>query len=191
MNIIGIGLPVAIFVTSLFFQAGTGNASGHSTGPDEVNGFIQLAQFNGEGRHSGRRDFCEQYAQAALDQNSQNSRKDCGFTGDRWHSNFQKHFKWCMKVEREAADSEAGARADDLDRCGSGGRGKREFCTGYARSAVQQNERNERRGCGYTGDRWHSNYQEHFRWCLDVQQDAAESETSSRDKELRACRRGR
>jgi hypothetical protein len=189
MNIMRIGLSVAVFVASFFSQLGAGNAFDPSPGFGEPHGYVQLAQFEGEGRHGGRKNFCEKYAESAVDQSRQNSRRGCGYTGDRWNSNYQKHFKWCMSVDRETADSEAGARADDIGRCDSGGRGNREFCRSYAQSAVQQNDRNDRRGCGYNGDRWHSNYQDHFRWCLDVEREEAESQTNSRDGDLRACRR--
>ncbi len=187
MNIIGIGLSVAVLSASLFLQVGTGIAYDTSPGFGEKSDNIQLAQ----GRYGGRRGFCDQYAKSAVDHNRQNIRRGCGYTGDRWHSSYQQHFDWCMEVDRAAADSEAGVRADDLARCGSGGRGNREFCRNYAKSAVKQNERNERRNCGFAGDRWHSNFEDHFRWCLDVERAAAESEANVRDDELRACRRGR
>ncbi|MHB8880916.1 MAG: hypothetical protein ACYC69_05305 [Thermodesulfovibrionales bacterium] len=185
-----IGLSAAVFVASVFFQFGTGNAADASTVSGKDSGYIQLAQFRGGDRHGGRDYFCEQYAKTAVDQNSLNNRKGCGYGGDRWHSNYQKHLSWCRSVDRRDADSEAGARADDLARCDSGGGGNRDFCRSYARSAVKQNNRNKRRGCGYMDDRWHSNYQRHLRWCLTVDRSEAESQTDARDGELEVCRRG-
>ncbi|TAN39903.1 MAG: hypothetical protein EPN25_09705 [Nitrospirae bacterium] len=190
MKGVGIGLSLTVFVASVFLQFGTGYAADPSAGFSKDQNYIQLAQFRGEDRHAGRNDFCERYAKTAVDQSSQNDRKGCGYGGDRWHSNYQKHLRWCMNVDRGAADSEASARADDLARCGSGGGGNREFCRSYARSAVKQNDRNKRRDCGFMDDRWHSNYQKHLRWCLTVDRSEAESQTDARDGELEACRRG-
>ncbi|MBI1383356.1 MAG: hypothetical protein GC150_00380 [Rhizobiales bacterium] len=37
-------------------------------------------------------------------------------------------------------------------------------CAAYADSAVQQNQRNERLGCGYHGIRWHNWHEGHASW---------------------------
>ena len=39
-------------------------------------------------------------------------------------------------------------------------------CSSYAKGAVAQNEEALRRGCGFGGARWQSNYDAHYGWCM-------------------------
>ena len=39
-------------------------------------------------------------------------------------------------------------------------------CSAYAKGAVAQNEEALRRGCGFGGARWQSNYGAHYGWCM-------------------------
>ncbi|MEO1701635.1 MAG: hypothetical protein AAFR71_06230 [Pseudomonadota bacterium] len=39
---------------------------------------------------------CEVYAQTAMEQQWQNEISQCGFTGDRWHTNRASHRTWCF-----------------------------------------------------------------------------------------------
>jgi len=65
----------------------------------------------------------------------------------------------------------------------------RDWCEEYANISVTQNEDNHRLGCGYRGDRWHSDHWEHRNWCRRVSRHRADSMLSDRDKKLRRCRR--
>ena len=39
---------------------------------------------------------CEAYAQTAMEQQWQNEISQCGYTGDRWHTNRASHRTWCF-----------------------------------------------------------------------------------------------
>jgi hypothetical protein len=72
----------------------------------------------------------------------------------------------------------------------AGAQGRRAFCQDYAREAVQQNEANERRNCGFDGPRWSGNEGGHLAWCL-ISPDGAEREASARKEQLQGCREDR
>jgi len=129
---------------------------------------------------------CDEYARIAVRQNDQNMRRNCGFTGTRWSSNYNEHYQWCLFVPLQTSDSEMKAREEELQhQC----RDKQSSCNEYARTAVAQNEQNIRRRCRFTGTRWSSNYNEHYQWCLSVPLESADSETRAREEELRhQCR---
>jgi hypothetical protein len=61
-------------------------------------------------------------------------------------------------------------------------------CDDYARTAVSQDEQNRRRQCGLTGSRWSSDYSAHYQWCSTVPWESSDSETRTREDELRRCR---
>ncbi|MCF8039166.1 MAG: hypothetical protein K9K79_07605 [Desulfohalobiaceae bacterium] len=61
---------------------------------------------------------------------------------------------------------------------------KQEQCRGYARTAIRQNQENLKRGCGFTGPRWTSDFTGHYQWCLKVPEEFAESETRARKEAL-------
>jgi hypothetical protein len=63
-------------------------------------------------------------------------------------------------------------------------------CRRYAGTAVEQNDENLRRGCGYSGERWHSDHAYHYQWCLEGGNlRLAERETAARAQALEACGR--
>ncbi len=68
-----------------------------------------------------KRPFCEEYARKAVSQNKENLRRKCGYSGQRWLSDDNAHFNWCMDVDGAAAEAERRSREADLKRCGSGG----------------------------------------------------------------------
>jgi hypothetical protein len=134
--------------------------------------------------HTYRGRTCDDYARMAVSQNEQNLRRQCGFTGSRWSSDYNAHYQWCTTVSGESTDSEIRAREDELRQC----RDRRSSCDDYARTAVSQNEQNLRRRCGFAGSRWSSDYNAHYRWCTTVPWESADLETEAREDELRRCR---
>jgi hypothetical protein len=127
---------------------------------------------------------CDDYARTAVSQQEQNLRRRCGFTGSRWTSDYNAHYRWCTSVPWESADSEMRAREDELRQC----KDRRSMCDDYARTAVSQQEQNLRRRCGFTGSRWTSDYNAHYQWCTTVPWESADSEMRAREDELRRCR---
>lgn len=80
------------------------------------------------------------------------------------------------------------ARAADDNRH-AGERLKYPVCQNYAQEAVNANRRNIANHCGFSGGRWQDNFDEHFRWCLNVSNDAIMSETAVRRQQLESCTR--
>lgn len=131
--------------------------------------------------------WCRQYADQANSQQNLNLNQKCRFSGPRWQKNFQAHYNWCMTVSIERSKSEDLTRQKDLYQC----RQKNNLCRKYASDAVAQNGVNLSRGCGYTGPRWQSNWNNHYNWCQTVNSEFAISEDNARKKGLRDCGRNR
>ena len=70
------------------------------------------AKYNG-----GSKDFCRQYANTSIDQNRLNTSRRCGFSGNRWQSNYDHHFNWCRGVLPYKSDRETAARRNQLNGC--------------------------------------------------------------------------
>ena len=78
--------------------------------------------YDGVADDSGQIAFCAAYADRAVRQNEENTRRSCGFSGPPWHGNYAAHNEWCLGAPRAAADAEKNARDAELARCGQGGR---------------------------------------------------------------------
>ena len=77
-------------------------------------GAVQPSQPEGGGTMSGSEVRCDQYAKTAISQNRQNMERACGFTGPAWVSEYNHHYDWCVRVEKEQADAGTKMRSDDL-----------------------------------------------------------------------------
>ena len=130
---------------------------------------------------------CRRYADRAVNQNRTNLRRGCGFTGNRWSNNWNGHYNWCRRVSASTSRHEDQARVNALNRC-QGSANQR--CRRYADRAVNQNRRNLRWNCGFTGNRWQNNWNNHYNWCRGVSAAAANSEDRARVNALNSCRSG-
>jgi len=141
---------------------------------------------------------CDQYANTAISQYMKNMESACGFKGPAWSGNYSNHYEWCMKVPRTQSDAGTKQREDDLaNRCAGtqpsqpegGGTmsGPEVRCDQYTKSAISQNQENISKGCGFGGPRWNSDYNHHYKWCVNVPKQFADFETSERDKEIKGC----
>lgn len=70
--------------------------------------------------YAASEDFCNAYAEQAVAQNNENATNQCGFTGARWHDNFQIHQTWCLSVNEDLANSETQERTTALNQCTGG-----------------------------------------------------------------------
>jgi hypothetical protein len=145
----------------------------------------------GRGEGHGREGFCRDYARRAVRAQETNKDLDCGFTGPRWHSDYDNHFSWCLNAPRERAESETQDRRDRLESCRAGDRngGRDGYCQAYARRAISAQRVNMELGCGYSGPRWHRSRERHYEWCLNAPREAAERESQARRSQLERCRR--
>ncbi|MFV0297913.1 MAG: hypothetical protein ACK5JT_17540 [Hyphomicrobiaceae bacterium] len=60
-------------------------------------------------------------------------------------------------------------------------------CDWYAKTAVRQQQINETRKCGYTGQSWHKDLARHRAWCLVVPPDLWKAEAKKRSDLLMTC----
>lgn len=61
--------------------------------------------------------YCNGYADTAIQQFAKNQSLDCGFSGPRWNNNRQGQFNWCLTVLEPFAITEQGFRDDALKDC--------------------------------------------------------------------------
>jgi len=137
-------------------------------------------------------DPCDQYARTAVSQNEENIRKDCGYRGAKWHSNYESHLRWCRSTSQNEADTAIEDRGNALVECPEKGKKRHRDrissrCKHYAQTAVSQNQENVRRGCGYSGNLWHADYKAHYRYCRKVGIVEAEKKTDVRGRAIERC----
>ena len=67
------------------------------------------------------------------------------------------------------------------------GQSKADYCRNYTNLAITRQNENVRRGCRYTGNRWHTSDSGHYNWCLGVSLEMSASETHGRETDLQSC----
>lgn len=60
-------------------------------------------------------------------------------------------------------------------------------CDWYAKTALKQQQDNERLKCGYRGPEWSANLADHMRWCGSVAPDVWRTQAQRRDAQLAQC----
>lgn len=71
----------------------------------------------GGGEQSDKHRRCQQYAENAVTQHRENIRRQCGYQGGRWSTDYTGHFEWCLQVPQLFADIETRARNQQLHTC--------------------------------------------------------------------------
>lgn len=129
---------------------------------------------------------CGAYATAAIEQQNQNVALGCGFSGNAWHTDFQRHFGWCARpdVRMENLTTEDYARKDALAKCSA----RQASCQAYAQQAVSAQQFNVQNNCGFSGGAWHTDYQRHYGWCITVDEARANQETLVRTMHTQQCK---
>jgi hypothetical protein len=61
-------------------------------------------------------------------------------------------------------------------------------CDWYAKTALKQQQENEQRKCGFTGNGWSSDLRSHAAWCA-AHPDQWKSEAQRREQQLGTCKR--
>lgn len=62
-------------------------------------------------------------------------------------------------------------------------------CDWYAKTAVRQQQLNEDKRCGFTGEAWHKDLAAHAKWCAGVAPDFWKSEAQKRNQQLESCQK--
>ena len=60
-------------------------------------------------------------------------------------------------------------------------------CDWYAKTALKQQQDNERMKCGLKGEAWSSDLKAHNAWCASVSPDAWKEQAKKRDQQLTTC----
>ena len=60
---------------------------------------------------------CKWYGTTSMKQQQINEKKKCGFSGDKWHSDFGKHLAWCGSVSADEWKAAAKDRKGMLKSC--------------------------------------------------------------------------
>jgi hypothetical protein len=144
------------------------------------------ARNNALNQCNSRAGGCRNYARNAVNQHNTNLRRRCGYTGSRWQSNYRNHYNWCLRAPQYRRTQEHNARVRGLNQCATRGN-KATYCRNYARRAVNHHQTNRTRRCGGWGARWHSNYSNHYNWCMRASPRNARSEDNARLVRLRRC----
>lgn len=155
---------------------------------------IALALTSVTASAQNRAQFCNGYADTAVEQNDENDERDCGFSGPRWSDNRTNHFAWCMLFPQRA-EEEQRARQDQLRECRRDARddrrrdaaGKRASCDTYAKTTVVQAQANQKYECGYRGTEWVAQERPHFQWCMGARRQYLADEIRYRQGELQKC----
>ncbi len=126
--------------------------------------------------------FCDEYASRAHSQDNLNERLKCGFRGGAWHQNERRHYKFCKRNGRRAAQKRTENRQHKLETC------KVSRCNEYSSRSLSQNRYSQKLKCGFQSGAWHPNKNRHFRWCMDNGFRAAEKRTSNRQQRLENCK---
>lgn len=129
---------------------------------------------------------CEDYARSALRDARRNRELRCGFDGRRWSRDGETHFEWCSAAPPAARAKEAERRRALLGIC-AGNPAKAAVCRNYGNTAVEQHRINLAQGCGFSGPRWHSNYEDHFVFCMGAPKLVRKIETVARGAALATC----
>lgn len=135
----------------------------------------QMAPFNQE-------QACKDYAAVAIQAYQEDQSRNCGFyPGAGWGGDYQAHYVWCMTGSNATKiPSKIKHLRDSLEQCRA--------CENYSNTAVSQNKTNQLHHCGYGGGQWNSNYNHHFKWCMQGQSiTTLQKQTNLRQGKLGFC----
>ena len=122
--------------------------------------------------------YCDRYARWAVWAVDSNATQPCYQSGDRWRGDYQAHYQWCRSVSRERAEAEQNERRKTMGKCF--------FCRSYATTA-REAYAVALKNCRFSGVRWSDNFEDHYRWCMDMPEERATSEQNARAQQLDRC----
>lgn len=133
--------------------------------------------------------LCDKWAADSVEANEDNQSNHCGYRGEAWHSNSERHFSRCMRlgpkqraVERKGQKQALSACVEEL------GYSKKARCDHYSKVAVQQNESRKKADCGADkSDIWSGQYKTHYVWCSGANKKEALERQSMREAQLQRC----
>ena len=131
---------------------------------------------------------CARFATQAVDQNDSNRAQRCGYSGELWHSNYDRQFQRCLKIGHGQQEAEYKERTKDLDECANvANQSKQLRCEHYTRISIEQNTTNTKNNCRFDSKFWHSNSKAHFTWCNQTTRAEVEQIRNQRENKLHRC----
>ena len=122
---------------------------------------------------------CDSYSRDAVWRYNETKKLGCTYTGPQWSPDYSYHYNWCMKGNNISfIEAEKNARKVKHIEC---------ICKNYSKTAVSQNQQNKQKGCGFSGPEWSSDYNTHFKWCMNVNDSARDKEQDAREADLSKC----
>ncbi len=165
----------------------------HSVGPKHANecctsGVKRVVQRT----RPNKAERCANYAEEALEQQDKTLSRRCNLRGNRWQSNYRKHYRWCMGGSRRAAERETVARNDQLQECRDNRRVRRDRqCDRYANTAMDVLEQADANNCRTPNREWDNEHERVYQWCLDNGRTKRRNVLEQAQTKLAACiRRG-
>jgi hypothetical protein len=124
--------------------------------------------------------FCNGYVAIALDNVERWRKNGCGPVDQEpmWSTDPAVHRGWCEQASQDSVEEGRGRRVHMVREC---------ECTRYAETAVAQNSRNLKKGCGYTGPEWNGDLTGHHDWCTGIRAGEEVGETEQRERLLGQC----
>lgn len=158
-----------------------------------------------------RRRACSKYSDIFLNAMLENTRLNCDFSGDDWHTNWNKHYLNCTTLDRSKRLRAINDRQAELRSCrakvfpehqlntdsdasdkdtaekSKPSEAVRKACDVYAKEASAHQAANTQLNCGLSGPLWTIKEETHFEACVSGRADYAFRSNMSRDSKLRQC----
>jgi PAN domain len=120
-----------------------------------------------ERRRPRKAEQCADYAEKSLEQQDINLSRHCGYRGNRWHTNYRTHYKWCMDSSNRRRDKETEVRVEQLRQCNDDRRVRNQACDRYASTAMELIEQAGKNDCRTSNGSWEKEHNRVYEWCLD------------------------
>lgn len=178
----------------------------HDVGPQSANaccvsGVKRDRRIAEDDQSARSEDRCAAFASRAVQLQNRNLAERCGYRGQIWHSDYNKHYRYCLRADREDFRAYRQELISSIEECrGSGRRIERIVCEHYAKMSVEQARAADAARCGfdrvrrrdygaeptYVGD-WDLQEDNHYQWCAAQATGVWLDQISRRERELLAC----
>lgn len=119
-----------------------------------------------------RTNNCRKYAGLAVTMQRYNLKQGCGYKGPGWTLDAEGFFRDCKakRLTEKQLKDDFNAKNAMIRRCSTTKQKYRQeqhqICEAYARLATSQNDKNLQLQCGEKGEKWTSDQQAYYNWCM-------------------------
>ncbi len=156
-------------------------------------------------------EYCQRYARHALENFQVAQEEGCeDLKFPVWSMDSKHHYDWCRTVSEAEAEQGGEMRVSLLRKCRSSigeaqitgtvtavdvakirALGRENSCREYANNAVNQQQENLKKGCGFSGPEWNARLGDHYNWCMHGENlNSGITEHQKRQAALRGCNAG-